>query len=271
MQFAPKEEKPVIYSAGATRALSFGFEKGSQCFTMHWHERLEILRVVSGTLEYTLGSEKGLLKSGQVLVIPPRMAHHGRAHTDVHYDVLMFDLRYFYNGTQVCKNILTAIFEGRTEFQTQTGSEQIVQCVDSICHTELPDSIELVSKVYHLLHLFLQHGVIKVLKNGSGDSMREVIDYIESEYVKELTTASLAEKFGYTGAHFCRKFKKVTGLTPVAYIKIFRLEKAFSMLKGGEGRISEIAQRCGFSDSNYFTRCFTAHFGNPPSYYIVRG
>lgn len=271
MQFAVKEQKPVIYNAGATKLLQFHFESGSLCFSMHWHERLEILRVKTGEIEYALGSQKGVLKEGQALIIPPRIAHYGRAKSDVIYDVLMFDLRSFYNETEVCKNTLTAIFEGGFEFDPKTQNPDVLDCIDSICLADSPESIEAVARVYLLLHTLISSGIITISKTVKKDAMRDIVEYIENEFDKELTTDSLCKKFGYSKEHFCRKFKKATGLSPITYLKIYRLERAFSLIKNSDSQICEIAERCGFLDNNYFTRCFTAHYGNPPTYYRKTG
>ena len=77
----------------------------------------------------------------------------------------------------------------------------------------------------------------------------------------------LAERCGYSDAHFCRKFKQTTWLTPTNYLRIFRLEEAAKQLKQGKGTVSDVAMACGFPDPNYFTRCFKTHFGVPPTKY----
>ncbi|MBQ8606396.1 MAG: helix-turn-helix transcriptional regulator [Clostridia bacterium] len=266
MQPVSKEKRPVIYNAGATKLLSFSYPAGKECFVMHWHERLEILRIKSGEMEYTLGSHSGVARAGQAIIIPPRMAHYARAGSSLEYDVLMFDLRYFYNETEVCKSTLTSIFEGNAVFECLTEDKDIVSSIDSVCHGA-HDSLEAVGRVYLLLHLFLTRGIITLTKGESRGDIRRIVDYIEQNFDNELSTAALCEHFGYTQGHFCRKFKKATGLTPVTYIKIYRLEKAFNMLKDGEGSVCEIAEKCGFPDSNYFTRCFKAHYKFPPTHY----
>lgn len=51
------------------------------------------------------------------------------------------------------------------------------------------------------------------------------------------------------------------------YLKLYRLEVARKRIKSQETSIGNIAAECGFSDANYFTRCFKAHFGIAPSRY----
>lgn len=267
MQIAQKENEPVIYNADATKILHFARSAGKVCFQLHWHERLEILYIRKGSMFYICGNKKGIVSAGQALVVPPRMAHYGRVHTDAAYDVLMFDLRNFYNQSQVCKKTLTAFFEGAAEFDTVITEPKTLGCIAELCQSATPDSLLAVAQVYMLLHLMLTEGLVKISPKPRDDGIREITDYIEEHFCENLTTANLSETFGYTPAYFCRKFKKAIGLTPLNYIKIYRLEQAQKRIERGQGRISEIAEQCGFSDPNYFTRCFTAYYGNPPTEY----
>lgn len=62
-----------------------------------------------------------------------------------------------------------------------------------------------------------------------------------------------------------KKLKALTGLPAREFITELRLFTALDLLKTTDLSITEIAYRVGFSDPNYFTRCFTAKFGKPPS------
>ena len=97
-----------------------------------------------------------------------------------------------------------------------------------------------------------------------------MIKYVEDHFQEEMTIEKLAKEFGYSKEHFCRKFKEVTGLAPMQYLGIYRIEMAEKMLKHTNQSISDIAQQCGFYDANYFTRRFKAHFGMAPTKYIMR-
>ena len=67
--------------------------------------------------------------------------------------------------------------------------------------------------------------------------------------------------FGYDESYFCRLFKSVVGVRPMEYIRVLRLEKARRLLTNEKKGISKVALECGFSDVNYFTRCFRRHYG----------
>ncbi|AEA45321.1 integral membrane sensor hybrid histidine kinase [Fluviicola taffensis DSM 16823] len=62
-----------------------------------------------------------------------------------------------------------------------------------------------------------------------------------------------------------RKLSALTGFSTTNFIRMIRLEKAKDLLLNGDGNITEIAYKCGFSSQSYFTKSFTEHFGKSPS------
>lgn len=61
-----------------------------------------------------------------------------------------------------------------------------------------------------------------------------------------------------------RKFKGVCGITPNAYIRIFRLKKASELLLTSGCRVNEVCYMVGFSSPSYFAKCFSEQFGVLP-------
>lgn len=261
-----KELTPVAYSAAAINVRHFITKKGKDCFRTHWHERMEFIRILSGEMQVVCGTNSMKLQPGDLAIFPPKMPHRGYAKEDVEYDVLMFDVRSFYNDSQVAQKCLPAIFDGRAKFFGKTSESATIQCFDKICSKEEKGSLEIIAYVYQLIYLLYENSLSEWTDvSRRSDIVMEMIEYIEENYDKELTITTMSEKFGYSGEHFCRKFKDATGLTPMKYLQIYRMEEANKLLKMGERNIGKIAEQCGFTDSNYFTRCFKAHFGMPPS------
>jgi predicted ATPase/AraC-like DNA-binding protein len=61
-----------------------------------------------------------------------------------------------------------------------------------------------------------------------------------------------------------RKLKSIAGQTPSEFIRLFRLEKGREMLTTTDKTIAEIAYSVGFSDPNYFSRCFQKEYRQSP-------
>ena len=262
-----KELTPIAYSSAAIKVLHFKRPAHNSCFRFHWHDRIELIRVKKGDMCITHGTHTSMLHPGDLIFIPPRTPHRGFTSTNaVQYDVLMFDVRSFYNDSELCKTYLPAIFEGRAKFRNVINSPETIQCFDSICANWESASLTVTAKIYQLLALFIEHDLLEFQRDfATNDTVKEMIEYIETHYMQDISTASLCAHFGYTATHFGRKFKEGTGLTPMNYLRIYRMEHAYKLLKNSKKTISEIATLCGFSDPNYFTRCFKNHFGVAPS------
>lgn len=60
-------------------------------------------------------------------------------------------------------------------------------------------------------------------------------------------------------------FRQQTGMTISHYLRQLQLCRAKSLLRGSDELIGEVAARCGFEDSNYFSVVFTRETGITPS------
>lgn len=91
--------------------------------------------------------------------------------------------------------------------------------------------------------------------------MNGVLQRPEGEHSVE----ALAAEAGLTPSHFCRVFKRATGLSPHQYVMKARLELAQQMLGGTELSIAQVADSLGFGSQSHFTRAFRSFTGQTPS------
>jgi len=75
----------------------------------------------------------------------------------------------------------------------------------------------------------------------------------------------LAARSGYSASHFARQFTRVYGVSPIQYLNSIRILHAKNLLRTDQYTIAEIAQKCGFSNVYYFSRCFKQLTGIPPT------
>ena len=75
----------------------------------------------------------------------------------------------------------------------------------------------------------------------------------------------LAEQMHMSHSALYRKIRSLTGYSISSYILNMRMEKAKQMLLNTTDSVSDVAMRCGFDDSSYFTRIFRNSFGCTPS------
>lgn len=97
--------------------------------------------------------------------------------------------------------------------------------------------------------------------------MAEAAAYMENHYMDDITIEQILEISHYSQRHFIRLFSSAYNTTPQKYLMSIRLRRACALLKDSALPITEIALRCGFSDSNYFSRAFKKAHGMTPSQY----
>jgi len=72
---------------------------------------------------------------------------------------------------------------------------------------------------------------------------------------------------GFNPNYLSRKFKETAGIGVHEYLVFTRLQHAALELVTTEDSVTEIAFRCGFSDSNYFKDAFKKKYGLTPRAY----
>ena len=81
------------------------------------------------------------------------------------------------------------------------------------------------------------------------------------------TVERMADIVGLSPDHFKYRFKKVVGISPMAYLLNLRLEKAHEYLSDPLCflQIQEIRLPVGFTDDSHFTRNFKKKYGLAPT------
>lgn len=232
----------------------------------HWHDQMELIRLRQG--EMTVGCENVVvLNPGDIYIIPPKTPHYVVCCDDeTVYDVVMFDVRNYYNGTELSRNWLEPLFDGRAKFRLCVQQPEVQDCFDRLVDPAGIDSFEKIPVMYALLDLLFRYALVEIGTEVKGrHSIIQATEYMKQNLTDKLTTKELAQMFGYSQEHFCRLFREVTQFTPMQYLRVFRMERAMKLLNENRYNISEISERCGFTDPNYFTRCFRDFFGITPT------
>ncbi|MGM9845963.1 MAG: ATP-binding protein [Muribaculaceae bacterium] len=83
----------------------------------------------------------------------------------------------------------------------------------------------------------------------------------------DFSVAVLADSVGLQTKALYRLIKKYLGVTPVDYIRNMRLKRAATLLSDNKFTIAEVMYLVGFSSASYFSKCFSARYGDTPRQY----
>ncbi|NNF81950.1 MAG: helix-turn-helix transcriptional regulator [Flavobacteriaceae bacterium] len=116
---------------------------------------------------------------------------------------------------------------------------------------------------------FLNSEGVRTLKSREEKFLIKLMDFINTRWNDPtLSNEDLCENLGYSRSQVYRKLMNLTGKSPNAFIRDFRLHKALKSLYDQKGNISEVAYESGFNSPAYFTRCFQDKYGILPSKYL---
>jgi AraC family transcriptional regulator len=100
------------------------------------------------------------------------------------------------------------------------------------------------------------------------DPMDRARRHIEANLEAPLSLGELADAAGLSPYHFSRLFSGRYGFSPMAYVRVRRLEAAAEQLRSGpKTTLIDLALDCGFDSQEGFTRAFTRLFGVSPGRY----
>lgn len=236
----------------------------------HFHNKHELYYLIDGYTRYFIGSELYILSPGDMIFIPEGMFH--KTSTKAERMLLMFtddDLGEGYEKyieeLSLNKHItFSSKYQGKIRdimnkiYNEDTKKEKDYLAMQKLCLQEL---LILISRY--------RSDNTAVKFNHSYELIQNVAKYISENYSKNLSLKELSETFSITPNHLSKQFKKVTDVRLSDYINITRITQAEKLLINTDMSITQIAQQCGFNDSNYFAAVFKKLKGITPKKYAL--
>lgn len=274
-KFIQEKEMPlrVVYMPPGVEA-----KKG-----FHKHNFSEIVLILSGSGIHFFNGEQCPLKAGDVLIIHPE-AVHGYDHCDLELVNIIFDVRQLI--LPILDGVSAPLF--RKFFpDKQNGFYGQVEPILSLQQEEQKNIFEIIQRISDELkncrpghNLFCMALFIEIIitlcrlhlkndqiNNPPAQRIGETIEYMNTHYQQQISTAQLAKIACRSRRNFFLHFKNTVGCTPIQYLIRVRISRAMELLLYTEMSIGDIAARCGFFDSNYFCKTFRAQTGFSPLQY----
>ncbi|MBO5790105.1 MAG: helix-turn-helix transcriptional regulator, partial [Clostridia bacterium] len=128
-------------------------------------------------------------------------------------------------------------------------------------------ALESIKDTYSLLLTLLGAETEKYVPRDKKQKLLPAVEYISQNCCGEISNDQLAALLGVSTVYFRKLFAEVMGVSPIAYARQLRIEKAKEMLKSDYGTLSDLAQSLGYSSLYDFSRDFKKHTGFAPSKY----
>lgn len=113
-----------------------------------------------------------------------------------------------------------------------------------------------------------------VAQIGRADSelahLGRAIAWLRANYAEPVRIADLAGRAGMSLSAFHRRFRTVTGMSPLQFQKQLRLQEARTLLLARSGDATRVAHTVGYASASQFSREYRRFFGAPPLKDTVR-
>lgn len=228
----------------------------------HSHSKHQLIYTVSGTLHVTVGQERHFVAAKHLVWIPAGIQHRlSSNNAQVSLLVCCFTLNNQATGS-------AAIFVAN-EFVSYNLSFLAKHGI--IAKRQKPELFGFAVNLLNLVPQVCQRATFSLQPffARKTDRLYPILNYIDKNYAKDLSVASVADRFALSVRNLTRMFTNAD-IRFVAYLNHARIVRALELLADKEMSIEQISYKVGFSSPTSFNRVFKKITGNAPSYYFLR-
>ena len=242
----------------------------------HWHEAMEILFCLNGSVRIHIEHEHLTLQRNQLIVFDSKEVH--SIHSDsklymflcIHVDKKQLSV--------YCPNLELYHIKCRPVSLDDSKSTQYIhlcQLAHDLTRTNVENKNTSAMRsdgtaLLMLADLIRYFSVYSLpgTTTGTGQSndiLRKIISYVNEHYTEKLSLEEVANQVGFSREYFCRFFKKKMGVTFLEYQNEYRLSFIYKDLITTRDPVHVILERHGFTNYKLFRRMFQEHFGCTPT------
>lgn len=243
----------------------------------HCHSYYELFYLENGVCRFFIENNMYDIHSGDFMLIPPGVFHYTRYIQGVCRRVIVH-----FNGGHIRPEVrellpgregffsAMRIFQTPEAYRGRMNSHILRMLGEKRIADERSDPMlcALLQELFLLCArecVFLQE--IPEHIHTTDSQIVQAARFISSHYTEHISAEDIAAAAGYSPNYLSVKFRKAVGIGIHEYLMFIRLQAAALELVTTDDSITEIAFRCGFSDSNYFKDAFKKKYGVSPREY----
>ncbi|ANU23275.1 AraC family transcriptional regulator [Planococcus donghaensis] len=234
---------------------------------LHCHaDAVELLLVLSGTVQCKIDDQVHTASAGTVLFIQP-----GSWHEQLYPSS---DKHHGYRLTFCPVNSTNY-----TEFPSVIPIDSLDNLKTLFMHLQQEKQFPRTDSkqmTHHVINSILLHVFRAANQQESSnypnleETIQDVKHYMEENHSKSLTLEELATRFKLNKYQFARHFKEITGMSPLQYIITCRINTAKHLLRTSDKSVSKIASKTGYKSDTQFQAAFKKAAGLTPRQYRLR-
>ena len=253
------------------------FNDSSSYVPTHWHSAMEIMYVLEGEVDVTIGGQTTVLLPGDVYLVDCAVPHSTKS-LDGNKAVLI-QIPY-----PLLERYIPDINSRRFGFDCHSKNPivktKILQLIEIIRQMQVvfevkPDGeilrfnslvFEFLFQIYHNFSREMET-VEAQKENKTFGRIQTILDYLDSNYASPISLDEISKVACLQKEYFCHFFKKNMGITYTNYLNDLRLSKIRDDLVDTDLPVKLILEKHGFSNYKLFRKMFSETFGCTPTTY----
>ena len=240
----------------------------------HWHDAVELLLFVKGTVTCKFEHSTLRAKPGQLYLINAHEVHETRCSRDaVYLCIHILPSRMCLYVPEFDQLQFSLAFDPDDEAKAE-AFEQLKEHMEEILlkTRENPQAyrLEQLSSLFAVTAILVKHFSRslaldrKSLRRSDMQRLEPILEYTQLHHGEDLTLDWACGEMGLNKEYFCRLFKKNMGVTYIRYLYQVRAAAVCRDLEISDDPIGEIAERHGFRDPKMLSRYFKELYGCTP-------
>jgi len=239
-------DKPVFFNGGHLNC------KRNWKRNLHSHSFFQVIIVYQGRMNVSIKGEQFTAEPGNIVFYPVNMPHKECNNGESPLEIIYLD----WEGPQISFPFLIHDHKGRirilaewllADYKNSLYANQ-ENAEDSLLQTLL---FEMEKNAFYRINNFVQ----------------KVKTSIYEHINESLSLDMLANLFTMNKFTFLRKYKQLTGRTPMDEVRQIRLERARDLVISTDLTFEEIAKRTGLNNEYQLSRIFKKYLNFPPGYF----
>jgi len=232
------------------------------------HDDNLLLYCSEGRGRLTAGDWMGDIRPGQIMLLPQGLTHSYEANEEDPWT--LYWIHFQGASTGVLMQYL-GYREGRPVADAGV-SPLLIGAFTSLLEVRRTgySTRAFINAANHLRHLVTQMSMEISAHAGrlqSGFELDHVQAYMLEHIDQPVTLDNLAAVATMSKYHFSKRYKQLTGYSPIKHFLNIKMEHACHLLDSTELGVGEIALRVGYDDPLYFSRLFRKTIGSSPREY----
>lgn len=241
--------------------------------TPHWHDSIEILYMIEGTISISYENHKRELGPGEFIVVNSRVIHSVLSSNNKAL-VLQIPKEVLRKYVPDIDSYIFEIPQDPKSRVEQTRQERIRKIFTDmqVIYDIRPVGylLRFNSLLYDLLFTLIHSYAHKIVQKNFDknykylERLNKIMTYLKRHYRERVALSELSEQFGYSEDYLARFFKKQTGMTINEYLYAYRITKVYQELLNTDKPIQEIFEGNGCTNYRVAMRVFKKYYGGTP-------